>query len=70
MAARSRPWFNGQFDGLGYQMPIAWQGWAVLAGGIASSILATVLLPPPLRDWAGPAVLLATWATIRLKRAN
>jgi len=66
----ARPWFNSPYVGVGFSLPVAWQGWAVLGGGIGALLLAAVVLHGSGREWVPVALLGATWALIRLTRAN
>ncbi|NIJ39742.1 hypothetical protein FHR22_004501 [Sphingopyxis panaciterrae] len=65
----SRPWFRAKRRGYGTGMPVAWQGWAMLAAHIALIAGLTMLLQgrPVL---ATGAVILAALAPLPLYRAR
>jgi hypothetical protein len=54
----STPWFRPKRVGFGAGLPIAWQGWALLAAWAAVPLACQVLLP------AGRAIVVSGLATL------
>ena len=48
--APSKPWFAPKRYGYGAGLPIAWQGWAVLAAYVLTCVAAAILLPRVSQD--------------------
>lgn len=55
-------WFRVKRFGYGVDLPIAWQGWAVMLAHIAGAVLTALLLP----GWSALAVLLVLTAVLLL----
>lgn len=56
------PWFRVKRRGYGVELPIAWQGWAVLLAYVAGAVLTALLLP----GWTALAVLMVLTAVLLL----
>ncbi len=65
----SKPWFNGPSVGVGLSLPNAWQGWATLGIGTGAAVMGIVLLHGAAHEWVPIGAIIATLATIHLKRA-
>lgn len=61
-APRGKPWFAPKAFGYGAGLPIAWQGWAALAGFLAAVVAAAVVLD----GWARGLVIAALIAAFVL----
>lgn len=46
-ADHDNPWFRVKRYGYGVDLPLTWQGWLLIGGFIAGSILAGLFLPIP-----------------------
>ena len=62
-----RPWFRAKRYGYGSGLPIAWQGWAVLAGYVLVNVLLAVFLIP--RAWPLLVAVVAISTALLLKIA-
>ncbi len=65
-----RPWFRAKSLGIGAGLPIAWQGWAVMATHMGAITGLAVLLVDRSPALAVVAILLASLAPIPLYRAK